>query len=38
MPSPSPAESILALIAGRDRAAAVFGDLTEVAATRAAAD
>jgi hypothetical protein len=34
MPNPSPAESFLALIAGRDRAAAILGDLTEMAATR----
>jgi hypothetical protein len=34
MPNPSPAESLLALIAGPDRAAAILGDLTEMAATR----
>jgi hypothetical protein len=34
MPNPSPAESLLALIAGRTRAAAIFGDLTEMAAAR----
>src|ERR1035438_3158138 len=30
----SPAESLLALFAGSDRAAAILGDLTEMAATR----
>jgi hypothetical protein len=34
MPNTSPAESLLALVAGRERAAAIFGDLTEMAATR----
>jgi hypothetical protein len=34
MPNTSPAESFLALIAGPDRAAAIFGDLTEMATTR----
>src|ERR1019366_375463 len=34
LPSTSPAESILALFAGPDRAAAILGDLTEMAATR----
>lgn len=34
MPNTSLAESILALTAGRDRAAAIYGDLTEMAATR----
>jgi hypothetical protein len=32
--SDTPAESLLALFAGRDRAAAMMGDLTEMAATR----
>jgi hypothetical protein len=31
MPNSSPAESFLALIAGRERAAAILGDLTEMA-------
>lgn len=34
MPSTSPTESLLALFAGRERAAAMMGDLTEMAATR----
>jgi hypothetical protein len=34
MPSTSPTESFLALIAGPNRAAAILGDLTEMAATR----
>lgn len=34
MPRPAFAESILALFAGRERAAAIYGDLTEMAATR----
>jgi hypothetical protein len=34
MPNTSPAESFLALFAGHDRAAAIMGDLTEMAATR----
>jgi hypothetical protein len=34
MPNPSPAESLFALIAGRDRAAVILGDLTEMAQTR----
>jgi hypothetical protein len=34
MPRTSPTESFLALIAGPDRAAAILGDLTEMAATR----
>ena len=34
MPRPAFAESLLALLAGRDRAAAIYGDLTEMAAAR----
>jgi hypothetical protein len=34
MPNTSPAEFVLALIAGHDRAAAILGDLTEMAQTR----
>ena len=34
MPNTSPAEALLTLIAGPDRAAAMLGDLTEMAATR----
>jgi len=34
MPNTSLAESVLALAAGRTRAAAIYGDLTEMAATR----
>jgi len=34
MPKTSISESLLALFAGRDRAAAIYGDLTEMAATR----
>jgi hypothetical protein len=34
MPNTSPAESVLALFAGRERAAAIMGDLTEMAQTR----
>ncbi|HEX9198710.1 MAG TPA: hypothetical protein VF865_04070 [Acidobacteriaceae bacterium] len=34
MPNTSPAESLLTLFAGRERAAAILGDLTEMAATR----
>jgi len=34
MPKPSISESFLALVAGPDRAAAILGDLTEMAATR----
>jgi len=34
MPKTSPAELLLALFAGRERAAAIMGDLTEMAATR----
>jgi hypothetical protein len=34
MPKTSPTESLLALVAGRDRAAGIMGDLLELAATR----
>jgi hypothetical protein len=34
MPKTSPTEALLALFAGRERAAAIMGDLTEMAATR----